>query len=371
MPSDDAVRPDSGLWKDALDARAVAELGSAIARVYGKFDAKAFAEAVVSDGYLDRELKDRTRTIARHLKTFLPHDFRRACDILIKTAPTVAAFENWALTSYVEQFGLDKFEISVATMRELTSHSTCEFAIRPFMNRYTDRMIPVLHAWAADDDEHVRRLAAEGSRPRGVWTAHITAFREDPAPVIELLEKLKADESLYVRKAVANNLNDISKDHPEVVIETALRWKKDRHHHTDWIIKHACRSLIRAGHPRVFPVFGLAYPARVKVHDLAVKPKRVKIGKDLSFAFTLTSTGAKKQKLAVDYKIHFVKANGTTAPKLFKLSEKTIQPGESIRFESKRSFENRSTRTHRPGRHRLEIVVNGDARGSVDFIVTT
>lgn len=369
MPSGETSRPESGLWKDSLGVRAVAELGLAIARVYSKFDAEQFAERVIADHYTGRELKDRTRTIARHLKDFLPRDYAKAVAILIKAAPHVGVFENWALTSYVEQFGLDYFDDSIAAMKALTPYSTCEFAIRPYMNRYTEQMIPVLHEWASDANEHVRRLAAEGSRPRGVWTEHITAFRKDPQPVLELLENLKADPSLYVRKAVANNLNDISKDHPKLVIKTALRWQKDKCRETNWIVKHASRTLIRQGHPEVFPVFGFAYPPAVSITKLHVSPRRVKIGDDLSFHFAVTSKGRKSQKLAIDYKIHFVKANGKTSPKLFKLSESTLMPGETIEVKSKRSFLNRSTRTHRPGPHKLEIVINGVPQGSTTFQV--
>ncbi|MCB2231576.1 DNA alkylation repair protein [bacterium] len=369
MPSGETIRPESGLWKDSLGARAVAGLASAIARVYKKFDAEGFAEAVMADGFSERELKDRTQTIARHLREYLPKDYGKAVRILIKTAPHVGSFENWSLTSYVELFGLEHFEESIAAMKALTPHSTCEFAIRPYMNRYTERMMPVLHEWALDPDEHVRRLAAEGSRPRGVWTAHITAFRKDPKPVLELLEKLKADPSLYVRKAVANNLNDISKDHPKAVIKTALRWQKDKQRHTEWIIKHACRSLIRQGSPEVFPVFGFAYPPQVRVEKLTVSPKRVKIGGELTFGFTVKSAGSKRQKLAIDYKIHFIKANGKTSPKLFKLTEKSIKPDEPLAITSKRSFLDRSTRRHRPGKHQLEILINGVSHGLIDFTV--
>ncbi len=370
MPSGEAIRPESGLWKDSLGERAVVELGLAIARVHKRFDAEGFALRVIGDNYVGRELKDRTRTIARHLRDFLPKDYGRAVTVLIKTAPHVGTFENWALTSYVEQFGLDYFDESVAAMKALTPFSTCEFAIRPYMNRYTEKMLPVLHDWAADPNEHVRRLAAEGSRPRGVWTEHITAFRKNPRPVLELLEKLKADPSLYVRKAVANNLNDISKDHPDLVIKTALRWQKEKHKDTNWIVRHACRSLIRQGHPEVFPVFGFSYPPKVEVRNLTIAPKRVKVGAEMAFGFVVKATGTKSQKLAIDYSIHYVKANGKTAPKLFKLTEKSLKPGEIIEVRSKHSFLDRSTRTHRPGGHAIDIIINGIRQAGGTFTVT-
>jgi 3-methyladenine DNA glycosylase AlkC len=369
-PSNESLS-DQELWKDRLDKKAISVLAAEIARFYSSFKTKAFVEAVWSDNFDQRELKDRIHTIATHLKAFMPDDYRTTVGILRKVAPHANGFANWAIMTYIERFGLDDFDTSVAAMEALTQYSTAEFAIRPYMNRYTEHMLPVLHQWATDANEHVRRLAAEGSRPRGVWVAHIPAFREDPRPVIELLEKLKADDSLYVRKAVANNLNDISKDHPDLVIKTALRWKKTDHVHTNWIIKHACRTLIKAGHPEAFPLFDFSYPPKVRVTSLKTTPNRVKIGGELTFAFTVTSTHAKPQKLAVDYAVHYVKADGRTTKKVFKLSEKTIAPKESMELKSKRSFKNFSTRTHHPGKHTIEIIVNGVKKASADFAVTS
>jgi len=370
VPKNAARKTAHELWKDRLGRSAVAGLAAEIARVYPKFDHQGFVKTVATREYLTLELKDRSKAIATGLKPFLPDNYRKAVDILIKTAPSVGAFENWSLTAYIELFGLERFEESMRAMKALTVFSTCEFCIRPFMIRYTDRMMPILHEWATDKNEHVRRLAAEGSRPRGVWVAHIDAFRKDPAPVLELLEKLKADESLYVRKAVANNLNDISKDHPDRVIATALRWKKDNHKHTDWIIRHACRSLIKKGDPRVFPIFGFASNPKVRCSPIRPSSKSAAIGGELRFAFALESTGTKNQKLAIDYRVHYVKASGKTSPKVFKLAERTIAPGETIDLTINQAFADLSTRRHFPGEHRLEVIVNGRILAGTRFRLT-
>ncbi len=370
MPKDAVRKTEHELWKDRLGHDTVAGLAAEIAKVHPKFDRKGFVRAVATDAFLKLELKDRGKAIAAGLKPFLPDDYGKALEILSKTAPSVGGFENWALTTYIELFGLDQFEDSVRAMKTLTVISSCECCIRPFMIRYTDRMIPILHEWATDRNEHVRRLAAEGSRPRGVWVAHIESFRKDPTPVLELLEKMKADPSLYVRKAVANNLNDISKDHPDKVIATALRWKKDNHKHTDWIIRHACRSLIKKGDPRVFPIFG--FTSNPKVRCSAIKPskKSTAIGGELKFAFALESAGQKKQKLAIDYRVHYVKSNGKTSPKVFKLAERTIGPGETLDLTIKQAFADLSTRRHFPGEHRLEVIVNGKPMAETAFKLT-
>lgn len=355
------------LWKDHLDTRAVSSLAEEIARQFPKFKREAFVQAVLDDDLLKRELKDRINTIARHLRTFLPADYRKAVAILIKVAPRAGMWQNLALTSFVEQFGLDDFETSVQAMEALTPHSTCEFTIRPYLLKNLEYMLPVIHRWTSHPNEHVRRLAAEGTRPRGVWMQHVPAFKRNPRIVIEVLEKLKADESLYVRKAVANNLNDISKDHPALAIKTAFAWKKDRHKHTDWIIKHACRSLIKDGHPEVFPLFGFAYPPQVRVEKFSAKPKRVSIGETLAFSFSVVSESTRPQKLAIDYIIHYVRANGKTGTKVFKLAERHLPADQALTLSGTRPFVKTTTRRLYPGRHLIQIMVNGTVLAEQTF----
>jgi 3-methyladenine DNA glycosylase AlkC len=355
------------LWKDHLGRAEVTAMAARIRDAYGSFDSRGFLAAVTSDGFDRLELKARVRTLAFRLKDYLPENYRKAVDILIDVAPHVGGFENWVLASYVEQFGPDYFDDSVYALRELTPFFSCEFAIRPFMIRYTERMLPILHQWAEHPNEHVRRLAAEGSRPRGVWTAHIEVFRKDPRPVIALLTKLKADPSLYVRKAVANNLNDISKDHPQLILRTALQWRRDHNPHTDWILKRACRSLVKTGHAEVFEILGFASSPEVTVTALKVTPKTVRIGGSATISFTLTSKSRKSQRLVIDYKIHYVKASGRRSPKLFKLSERTLKALESAQISTAHSLVERSTRTHHPGTHEVEIVINGRSVNRANF----
>ncbi len=361
------VTPESTLFKDRYNPTSIAAMAEVIRAVNPRFDSERFVRSVVSGDFPRMEFKDRGRAIARALAEHLPKDFGAAIDVLIKAAPGLGGFENWAAITFVELFGLDHFDDSIRGMHALTRFSSAESAIRPFINRYLDRMLPVLHRWALDPDDHVRRLAAEGSRPRGVWIAHIDAFKKDPAPVLELLEKLKADKSKYVRIAVANNLNDISKDHPTLVIDTALRWKGDGNKDTDWIIRHACRSLIKRGDPRVFPIFGFTANPKVTVTGLKRPRGGVRIGDFAELAFTLSSQGSRKQKLAIDYRVHYARASGKLSSKVFKLTEKTIAPGESLALRVRQSFADVSIRKHVAGLHRLEIIVNGKPLAETAF----
>jgi len=356
-------------FKDLVNPGVLDELAAQVARVHRRFDKKAFVKAVLADNLEGRELKDRINTIARHLRDFLPPDYPKAVTLLVKMAPSVKGILNWVATSFVEQFGLDHPDDSIPALRELTKYGSSEFAVRPYVVRYQERMLAEMHTWAEDDNEHVRRLAAEGSRPRGVWTIHIDAFKRDPAPVLQILERLKADPSEYVRKAVANNLNDISKDHPDLVIRTALKWKKDGEKNTDWIVKHACRTLIKHGHPDVFAVFGYTANPKLQLENLKLSAKSVRIGGEITFSFDLVSQAKTKQRLVIDYHVHFVKKSGKRSPKVFKLTEKSLGPGETITVTKRQSFADHSTRKHLPGDHTIEIFINGISRGAIDFPV--
>ena len=371
--------PESGQWKDYLNRDRMEQIAGVFTEVFSEESAKAsrsfkreaFVDAVCTDEFFALELKDRIAYVARVLRDFLPAQYDKAVKILVKAAPTMGGWGNWALTSYVEQFGIEHFETSVNALRELTKYGSSEFAIRPYMIRYLDRMMPILHEWAEDDNEHVRRLAAEGSRPRGVWVAHIEQFRKDPKPVLELLEKMKADQSLYVRKAVANNLNDISKDHPKLVIKTGLKWMKSGNKETAWIVKHACRSLIKQGYPEVFPLFGFTADPQVKVLSFGIADKKVTIGDESTVSVELASTGKKKQKLAIDYAVHYLKKNGKHNAKVFKLTERSLGAGESLSFSTKHSFREMTTRRHYPGLHKLDLIINGTAMKTVEFQVVS
>lgn len=346
-------------WKNRLDQTVVRRMAERVKAVYPRFDVNQYLAATVREQFETRELKDRIRVLAFLLKEFLPTKYPKAIDILIAAAPPLGIFENWTFTSYVEQFGLDDLDASVLALQELTKTGTGEFAIRPFIIRYPDRMLAVLTRWTSNPNEHVRRLAAEGCRPRGVWTMHIEQFRKDPRLVLTVLERLKADPSPYVRKAVANNLNDISKDHPELLLKTALRWMKDRHPHTNWILRHACRSLIKQGVPEVFPLFGFTPSPKLGKVTFAISKQRVTIGGSVTLSCVIPSASRSAQKLAIDYRVHYVKSTGKLSAKLFKWSEKRLAPRDSLELETKHSFEDRSTRTHFPGRHRFELIING------------
>ncbi|WP_438448840.1 DNA alkylation repair protein [Gorillibacterium sp. sgz5001074] len=338
--------------------------------VYPPFESGRFLELVFDREWSNRELKDRYRHISATLRQTLPPDYREALGILEQLADTgrFKGFPYIFFPDFVQTFGLEDWEASVPALRRFTSLNSSEFAVRPYIEQDPERMLGILLEWASDPDEHVRRLASEGCRPRLPWAPPLRRLIADPAPVLPILERLKADSSEYVRRSVANNLNDISKDHPELVLGLAADWI-GRDPCTDRILKHACRTLLKKGHPEALRLFGFADEdgpgaEAVAVKELELTPQVLRIGEELIFCFRISAPEAASFRLqfAVDYR----KANGGTSAKRFHIGEKRGFQGEE-QITRRLSFKDLSTRKHYPGEHRLTILVNGIAAASEMF----
>nr|MBP7513836.1 DNA alkylation repair protein [Flavobacteriales bacterium] len=219
-----------------------------------------------------------------------------------------------------------------------------------------------------DESEHVRRLASEGSRPRLPWSFRLDAVLKDPELITPILERLRADDSLYVRKSVANHLNDFSKDHPAYMIDMLRSWDR-KHPHTAWIAKHASRTLIKAGNVNALALFAFDSKVKVRVDDLIISPKRVKLGDTLQFSFTVVSEAAREQQLVVDYAVHYRKAGGGTSRKVFKLKEVALGARASLGITKRQRIVDFSTRKHYAGEHVVEVMVNGKERAKASFML--
>ena len=323
---------------------------------YPTFDSRTFTRHVFDKGWGDRELKQRMRHIARCLHRHLPDDYLQALAILKPVSSRFSGFEYMFFQDYVELYGLEHYQPSITALEQFTKYSSSEFAVRQFIIRYPDRMMRQMERWAASKNHHVRRLASEGCRPRLPWAIALPAFKEDPQAVLRILNKLKDDDSEYVRRSVANNLNDISKDNPQQVIDTAKHWLGDNDD-TDWIIRHACRSLLKQGDPEVLKLFGFAKPTHVKIDNLQAQ-KSVRIGSKLAFSFDISSSKKKLGKLRIEYAIDFMKQNGKLSRKVFKILEAVVD-SRTKSVSKSHSFKLISTRKYYPGRHGIAIIVNG------------
>lgn len=348
------------------------DLARKIASVYPAFDESGFLARVFAPEWDDLALKQRMRRAATSLAAELPQSYGEALDIALAAADRCGGgFAYMLFPDFVEAFGLDDPDRSIPALARLTPYSSSEFAVRPFIVKYPERMRKQLMAWADDGNEHVRRLASEGSRPRLPWGMALQAFKRDPTPLLPLLEKLKEDPSEYVRRSVANHLNDISKDHPELVLELARRWL-GKHPHTDWIVKHACRTLLKRCDPETLRLFGFAGAEGVRVEALRLHAAAVPWGGMLEGGFVLLQERPAPASLRIEYAIDYVKANGTRSRKLFKLSEREYVPGETT-LSFRRSMRDMTTRKHYPGEHGIAVIVNGEelANGRFDLLPAT
>ncbi len=342
-----------------------------IAAIDPAFPAARFLRTAL-DGYEPLALMPRGRHIARALHEHLPHDYARAIDMLLASLGPVipkperqrgmGPFLYLPHVLFVAAYGLDHFDISMRAQYELTQRFTAEFSIRPFLERYQADTLARLAAWATDPSPDVRRLVSEGTRPRLPWAPRLRAFQADPAPVLALLEMLKDDPDLDVRRSVANNLNDIGKDHPALLAQITAAWMRNATEARRRLIRHALRSAIKRGEPEALRVLGAGHPARVLIRRASVTPPRAHMGQSVVVSLQVGNTRSKRQLVLVDFRIHFVKSNGTTAPKVFKLKKLVLAPGESVFLRKSVSLKALTTRKHYPGRHRVEVVLNGRPR---------
>jgi 3-methyladenine DNA glycosylase AlkC len=355
--------------KDYFNEQTVGALAGAVQRVDGHFDREAFLARVFDADWSARELKQRIRHITVVLHDLLTEDYRAALDILRRVMPDVEGIVQWVCTDYVEVYGLDDWAASIPALEEFTLRMSAEFAIRLFIVRYPERTMAQMLTWAGHESAEVRRLASEGCRPRLPWGIRLQNLVADPSPILPILERLKDDESESVRKSVANNLNDISKDHPDVVLEVLARWQTGASDEVRWITNHALRTLVKKGHPGALEFLGHPPDAAIAVHGLAVEPQSICIGDSVTLSFEVESLANEPLNLIIDYVVYHMRANGTRSPKVFKLTKRTLQPGEVLPIEKRHSLALVTTRKYYPGEHALEPKINGKLCGRVGFVL--
>lgn len=339
-----------------------------VKKAYPAFDGEAFVRQALGPGWDDLELKGRMRRITESLGATLPAEYAQALDVLEAIAEECRGFPYLFFPDFVEVYGLEHWERSIAALELFTRMSSAEFAVRPFVMRDQSRMMAQMLAWSKHSDEHVRRLASEGCRPRLPWADALPALKRDPSPIWPILEQLKADPSEYVRRSVANNLNDISKDHPQKVLAVAQAWKGVCEE-TDWVIRHGCRGMLRAADAKTMALFGIVPQPDVKVMEWTVTPDLIAIGGSVQFRYGLQVPEGESVKLRIELAVMYPRSTGKMYRKLFKLSEKTVAGGSIVQGGRFFSFADLSTRRHYPGTHRLQLIVNGHEAAAVDIIL--
>ncbi|GAB6989661.1 DNA alkylation repair protein [Paenibacillus pini] len=350
--------------KDMYHEPFLRQFAEKVHTAYIDFDIEAFINSTLANNWEELTLKERIRRISVTLGTYLPQQYDDALNILYAIDETCIGFPYLFFPDFVEVFGQaeEDWMLSMNALERFTSKSSAEFAVRSFILRDPERMMNQMEIWAKHSNEHVRRLASEGCRPRLPWGQSLPLFKRDPAPILPILEILKADHSLYVRKSVANNLNDIAKDNPSIVIDTARRWIGNDLN-TDWIIRHACRTLIRKANPDVLELFGYAKgDAEVSLithASLSSEPKVFSIGESSELRYVLLIREGEPVRIRIEYGIDFVKARGQTSRKLFMLTDKIVPGGTRLHGARIHRWSDLTTRRHYAGEHQIVLTVNG------------
>ncbi|MBK8255966.1 MAG: DNA alkylation repair protein [Polyangiaceae bacterium] len=357
--------------KAFFSTQMVKRLGESIKAVYPAFALTPFIRDA-SRGLDSLELLPRAKHIASQMAKHLPSSYPEAVDILLRSlGPEHAGDELEGVgmgpffylphTIFVAEKGLDHFDLSMNAQRELTKRFTAEFSIRFYIARYPEKTFEVFERWVRDPNPHIRRLVSEGTRPRLPWASRVAFLDNHPERALALLEHLKDDPASLVRRSVANHLNDVGKAHPNLLVEVCTRWGKGAAPERKALIEHALRSAVKRGEKGALQLTGHGRKAAVRAEDVRFTPKRVAIGQKVQVTFTLRSTAEKQQSLLVDLKVHFVKKNGSTAGKVFKLTRLALEAGQTAELSKSISLAVHTTRTPYPGKHEVEALVNGQS----------
>lgn len=344
--------------------------------VINDLDVHEFVSQIRDKEWEDRGYKQRTAHITRVLKKFLPANYKEAIAKILElldgvkhALPDFSRIDDKSfglltleyglvLANYIELYGLDDYETSVKAMEKITQFTTCEFTTHVFIVKYPDKMMAQMLAWSKHEHWGVRRLASEGCRPRLPWAMALPNLKKDPTPIIPILENLKNDPARFVRLSVANNLNDIAKDNPEIVISLAKKWYGESAE-VDWIVKHGCRTLLKQGNAEVMGLLGLGEVKSIRIENFRISTPEVKVGDSLEFSFNLLNQGKKKSKVRLEYGLYYQKANGALSKKVCKISEKEYAGNSVIPIIRKHSFRVVTTRKFHPGLHQVAVIING------------
>jgi 3-methyladenine DNA glycosylase AlkC len=365
--------------KTFLSPALVRRLAADIARVQPGLRSAAFIKQA-TEGLDELELLDRGRHIAHALSQHLPPAYPDAIEVLLRSLGPehatdelvgvgMAPFFYLPHVLFVAERGLDHFDLSMRAQYELTKRFSAEGSIRPYIAKDPERTFAVLREWARDPNAHVRRLVSEGTRLRLPWAMRVAWLDRNPERVLELLELLKDDPTTLVRRSVANNLNDLGKVHPELLVATCGKWLKDASAERRALVEHALRSAIKRGESGALRLLGFGKKPLVVIEDVLFQPKRVAIGGHVVVNFVLRSTSRTSQDLLVDLAVHFVKASGNGSPKVFKLKRVELPARGRVELAMKVSLAVHTTRKPRPGRHDVDVVVNGEAMRAGAFDV--
>jgi 3-methyladenine DNA glycosylase AlkC len=358
--------------KDLYSPSFYSRLSDSLTDVLPGFEKQKFTEQIYTPAFDGMELKQRMRHTVITLHNFMPADFKDGV-IVIKELITLLrkqgigedGLAHMFLPDYIEVYGIDDYNTSIDALEFTTQFVSCEFAVRPFLLKYTEPMMAQILAWSKHENYKVRRLASEGSRPRLPWAMAVPALKKDASLILPILENLKNDPSEWVRRSVANNLNDIAKDFPEIVLDIAARWTGISKE-TDAIIKHGSRTLLKQGHTEILAHYGL-HTNGIELSNFKVLTSKISIGDSVEFAFTVANTNSAEQKIRLEYAIFYPMKNGKFSKKVYKISERIFAPKETSTIKRKQKFIPITTRTFYAGLHKVTLIINGEEKVTGEF----
>ncbi|MDM7951245.1 DNA alkylation repair protein [Hydrogenophaga sp.] len=366
-------------FKHLINPQTVHHAGEHLQTAWSSFDRTRF-EHLALQGLDGLEFKARAQQIANALEACLPSDFDQAAAVLEQAlAPPLeldargepiglgaalhpaglAGWILWGAGEWVARRGMGDVPRALTCLHALTQRFTAEFAIRPFIAAHPSEVFETLARWTHDASPHVRRLVSEGSRPRLPWGLRLQALVADPEPTLPLLQALQDDSSAYVRRSVANHLNDIAKDHPGRIAQWLREHLPGASAERTSLLRHASRGLIKQGHAPTLQAWGLAPGLRGHA-TLSLSHGALCIGDTLTLSVQLQGSGREPQALVVDYAVHHVRAGGKTSAKVFKGWKVNLAPGEALSLSKRHPFREVTTRRLYPGVHRIELLVNGE-----------
>lgn len=367
-------RPDKSNFKDWFDSDAALALADQVSRVYPDFDSERFVR-LITRGIGALEFKARVNKFARMLRESLPEDYFDALSILIDSLPEplencespMDGWLQWPIGEFIALYGLDYFDDSFEAMELLTQVFTAEFAVRPFVLNYPRESIERLGSLTDHENPHVRRWCSEGLRVRLPWGVVLRELESDPSPILPVLEALKDDPELYVRRSVANNLNDLSKLHPDLVVGICRSWLRERSEKRVWLARQALRTLTKEGHAEALELFGYRPVGEKVTVDFKVAPRSVLLGESVRLWAIFHNLSQRAVSLSVELVFHLVRAGEKSAPKIFRWKSFSLPPGQKFELEKSHKMESNTSRELYPGLHRVELQVNGEVLAAGQF----
>lgn len=319
------------------------------------------------------ELKERVAFVALRLHEAFEGNYQTSVASLLKIqknnhANGLSGFEVWPLTYFVSEYGLDDFEVSLKALGEFTKDFTSEWAIRAFIIKDFKKTKKYLDLWSESDCHHQRRLVSEGTRPLLPWGIKLHDFQKAPEIMWPYLEKLKNDESMYVRKSVANHINDHTKKQSDFVIEKLEKWVKNKKitNEEKWIIKHGLRSLIKGANPKALELIGVKSNF-VEATKIKIKEDSIRLGESVIISAEIKNESINSEKVIVDVEVHLLKNNGSYNVKCFKGKLLELRGKEKLGVELKIPLKKVTTRKYYSGKHYVNLLVNGKRFKKMNF----